>query len=142
MKKAISALAVAFAVFGLSVFQQGCQQGPSKAVDAAHNARNSLNWDGVYAGTIPAASGPGINVQLTLHTDETYELRYEYVDKPDIFTAKGSFKWADTGDIIKLDARDLPPYYKVSENFLIQLDMQGELITGSLADHYILRKIQ
>jgi uncharacterized lipoprotein NlpE involved in copper resistance len=100
-----------------------------------------VNWDGVYTGTIPAADAPGIKVQINLNLDETYEIRYEYIGKTGEFIDKGTFKWDQTGSTITLNATDMPPYYKVGENILIQLDMQGNLITGSLADQYVLRKI-
>jgi uncharacterized lipoprotein NlpE involved in copper resistance len=139
MKKKIwiFVLIAALVIFGLGACQSNSR---SQAIDAAHNSRNSVNWDGVYTGTIPAASAPGINVQIRLNLDETYEVWYQYIDRPDDFTEKGAFKWDQTGSIITLDTKDFPPYYKVGENILIQLDMQGNVITGSLADNYVLHK--
>jgi uncharacterized lipoprotein NlpE involved in copper resistance len=135
MYKVISFLTAALMVFVLG----GCQRA-DKAVDAAHNSRNSVNWEGVYTGTIPAADAEGINVTITLNTDETYEIRYEYIGKTGEFIDKGTFKWDQTGSIVTLNSTNMPPYYKVGENILIQLDMQGQLITGKLADQYVLRK--
>jgi uncharacterized lipoprotein NlpE involved in copper resistance len=136
MKKKFPVLAAILVIFALGA----CKSKESEAVDAAHNSRNSINWDGVYTGIIPAADGPGIKVQLVLRSDETYELRYEYIDKPGVFTSKGDFRWDESGSVITLDDREMPPYYKVGENILIQLDMQGKIITGNLADNYVLRK--
>jgi uncharacterized protein YuzE len=39
-----------------------------------------------------------------------------------------------------LDDGEIPPYYKVEENVLIQLDMDGEIITGDHANDYVLKK--
>jgi uncharacterized lipoprotein NlpE involved in copper resistance len=118
-----------------------CRSTQSTHVDT-HNSRISVDWEGVYAGIIPAADGPGIDVHIALNFDETFELHYEYLDKPGHgFTAKGAFSWDDTGNFITLDIRGVPPYYKVGENLLIQLDMEGRTITGKLADNYVLRKI-
>jgi len=106
-----------------------------------HNSRNSLDWAGVYTGTIPAADASGINVRLRLSQDETFVLQYEYLDKPNNqFNSTGSFKWDKKGSIITLQVKDMPPYYKVEENRLIQLDIKGKPITGDLADNYILTK--
>jgi uncharacterized lipoprotein NlpE involved in copper resistance len=116
------------------------QTAESEAIDAAHNSRNSLNWDGVYTGTIPAADGEGIDVRLTLNLDETYEIRYEYIGKSSGFTEKGNFTWDEDGAVVTLDSRDLPPHYRVGENMLTQLDMEGNEITGDLADNYLLHK--
>jgi uncharacterized lipoprotein NlpE involved in copper resistance len=137
MRKKILVLAAALAVFGLGACRSTSN---SQAVDAAHNSRNSVNWEGVYTGTIPAADGEGIKVELVLNLDETYEISYEYIGKPGIFTEKGAFKWDEAGGVITLDTGDMPPYYRVGENILIQLDMGGNAITGSLADNYVLRK--
>ena len=110
-------------------------------VDDPHSSKNSLDWEGVYTGTIPAARGPGINVRMLLNLDETFALRYEYLDRPDhVYLWTGPFKWDKTGYIITLNAKDVPVYYRVDENILTQLDMQGNPITGELADNYILRK--
>jgi uncharacterized lipoprotein NlpE involved in copper resistance len=108
----------------------------------AHNSRNSLDWAGVYTGTIPSASGTGINVRLTLSSDQNFALRYEYVDRPNSqYNYTGSFEWDKKGNTIKLNvAKELPPYYKVVENALIQLDMKGKDIKGNLADNYVLKK--
>jgi len=106
-----------------------------------HNSRISLDWDGVYTGTIPAADCPGINVRLKLNLDETFELTYDYIDRPGrSFANTGSFKWDDTGNIVNLEIAETPSYYRLGQNKLIQLDMQGNPITGKLADNYALTK--
>jgi uncharacterized lipoprotein NlpE involved in copper resistance len=139
MKKIIFVLIAAFVVFGLSACKQDSNR---RAIDAAHDSRNSVNWDGVYTGTIPAASAPGIDVRITLYPNETYEVQYEYIGKTGSFTDSGSFTWDETGSVITLDTAHLPSYYKVGEGILIQLDMRGNEITGNLAGAYILQKTQ
>lgn len=138
MKKIMFVLLAGFCAIGISA----CAS--SGAVDAAHNSRNSLNWDGVYAGMIPAADGPGINVEITLHPGETYELSYQYVDRGDArYTYDGSFKWDRNGNVItlnSLESENIPSHYRVGEDQLIQLDLKGKPITGELADNYILKK--
>jgi uncharacterized lipoprotein NlpE involved in copper resistance len=107
-----------------------------------HTTKLVIGWDGVYTGTIPSFSGMGINVLIMLNRDDTYMLRYTYVDRPQkIYTSKGSFKWDKTEEMITLKEKDLPPYYKVGENKLIQLDMNGKYITDDLAEGYVLKKI-
>jgi uncharacterized lipoprotein NlpE involved in copper resistance len=106
-----------------------------------HNSKDSLNWDGVYTGTIPSASGPGIDVRMRLNLNQSFELTYKYLDRPDgPFNWTGSFQWDKKGNIITLNIKDVPPYYAVAENRLIQLDMKGKPISGSLADNYVLTK--
>jgi uncharacterized lipoprotein NlpE involved in copper resistance len=117
-----------------------CSCATTKAPDT-HTSETSLDWPGVYSGIIPAADGPGIAVQIALNSDRTFVLQYRYIDRGDnVFTSEGTFAWDKTGGMVILDLENIPSYYKVEENRLIQLDMQGERITGALADHYVLGK--
>ena len=101
----------------------------------------SLDWAGVYTGTIPAADVEGINVRMKLNKDSTYELTYDYIGKPEnTFTFNGSFSWNDAGDTIHIEIADAPSYYKVAKNKLIQMDMAGNPITGNFANMYVLTK--
>jgi uncharacterized lipoprotein NlpE involved in copper resistance len=100
-----------------------------------------LDWEGIYTGTIPSASGPGIDVSIRLYKNLTYEMNYAYIDRPDgKYAWTGIFQWNNKGDVIKLGIDNAPPYYQVAEGKLIQLDMKGKLIKGKLADNYILTK--
>lgn|GEM_PF-2790411 len=108
-----------------------------------HNARTSLDWDGVYFGVIPAASAPGIEVTLTLHRNHTYVLHAHYIDRPaaDDLRSEGTFEWDETGMIVILSGReDGMGRFRVEENRVRLLDMEGNIITGDLADNYILEK--
>ncbi len=112
--------------------------------DSAHNSRNSLDWAGTYTGTTPCADCRGIETRLTLSYDETYELTTRYIGKSDsLFKKDGSFTWNETGSKIALDvdASSRPSEYLVQENRVIQLDMNGEQITGDLAGSYVLEKL-
>jgi hypothetical protein len=107
-----------------------------------HTSKIAASWDGVYTGIILSTSGIGIDVIIMLNRDDTYMLRYSYVSKPEkIHNSKGSFKWDKTEEIIILPVKELPPYYKVAQNKLIQLDLNGKYITDDLAEGYVLRKI-
>jgi uncharacterized lipoprotein NlpE involved in copper resistance len=108
-----------------------------------HTAESSLDWQGVYSGVTPAASGPGIAVQLTLNYNKTFVLRYQYIDRGEsVFTHQGKFTWDKTGQIVILKIENYPRYYKAVENGLIQLDMEGNIITGDHADQYRLEKLE
>ncbi|GMO57556.1 MAG: hypothetical protein Ta2A_03070 [Treponemataceae bacterium] len=140
MKKVILVLIAVFSLLGLDACKP--KNKADTAIDAAHNSRNSVNWDGVYRGVIPAADGPGINVEIVLRLDETYSIGYQYVDRgEESFTEAGTFQWNDAGSAIELDVKNMPPHYQVGENRLIQLDMSGEKITGDFADDYVLEKV-
>lgn len=113
----------------------------AKNVKDEHNAKNSLDYKGAYKGEIPAASASGIIVSVTL-SDSTYVKTMKYVGKGDqTFETKGKYKWNDAGNTITLlGETGEPDMYFVGENTLTMLDMEGNKITGDLADKYILRK--
>ena len=126
-----------------------CRSTPS--AETLPNSRDNLDWEGVYIGAIPSLSGPVINVSIRLNYDETFELIYEYMDRPEmryesmvrqdnIFNWEGSFTWNDTGNLIFLNVRDRTQLYRVAENTLIRLDMDGNEISDGFMDNYIFRK--
>jgi uncharacterized lipoprotein NlpE involved in copper resistance len=97
--------------------------------------------DGLYEGKLPTASGEGMEVKVTL-SGNTYKKSITYIGKSDeaIETA-GEFTWDNAGDsIITLFGEEAPNKYLVGENTLTHLDMDGNIITGDLADMYILKK--
>jgi len=128
-----------FLIILLSISLGACSStGSAKTAD---NSRTSLDWAGVYAGTIPAADGPGINVQITLRADESYSLVYNYVERQNNASENGTFSWNEAGNTITLKNTTFPPYYRVGEKHLLQLDMKGNVIKGKLADLYVLKKM-
>lgn len=112
----------------------------SKTADSAHNSRNSVDWAGSYQGTLPCADCPGIQTMLTLQEDGGYTLRTTYLERGDsVYTESGNFAWDENGGKITLDTDDRK--FQVGENRLFALDMEGNRITGKLADHYVLQKV-
>lgn len=102
-------------------------------VSEKHNAENSLDWSGTYQGIIPCADCPGIETQLTLKEDKTFELSVLYLDrekKPTV--TKGTFRFDATGNIITLDKAGNNTSYKVKEGSLAMLDGNKKEIEGAL----------
>jgi len=109
----------------------------------SHNSQNSLDWQGTYKGVTPCADCEGIETQITLNTDLTFVIRTKYLGKGDVKTLeeKGNFVWNKTGGNISLQGlKGRPSQYKVGENQLTQLDMEGKPISGALAEKYVLTK--
>jgi uncharacterized lipoprotein NlpE involved in copper resistance len=105
-----------------------------------HNARTSLDYEGTYTGNLPTASGMGMIVTITLDKDN-YVKSTKYTGKKGVYEEKGNYTWNTEGNTIILNGIvDAPNQYFVVENAIIQLDMSGSLITGELADRYILHK--
>jgi uncharacterized lipoprotein NlpE involved in copper resistance len=114
----------------------------SKAVEL-HNSQNALDWQGTYKGITPCADCEGIATEITLNKDLTFSLKTNYLGKGDgkTFKESGSFVWDKTGNTISLEGlKGSPSQYKVGENRLIQLDMEGKIISGQLAERYVLKK--
>ena len=110
------------------------------AVPDMHTAENALDYPGVYMGTIPAASGPGIKITLTLNKDKSFEMVSDYIDEKDaVFTEKGEY--VIDGNIITLNAKnEAPRYLKVEEGQVRMLDADRQVVTGALANDYILKQ--
>ena len=107
------------------------------------NSQTSLDWEGVYTGTLPCADCEGILTTLTLDKNLNYKRATTYLGKtitPHIET--GKFTWDKGGVTIYLQNADKsgPSRYLVGENHLKQLDMEGKIITGNMADLYQLHK--
>lgn len=111
----------------------------SLALPDESNAQNALDYQGTYTGVLPTASGEGMNVAITL-TDSTYTKEISYVGKKDKPITKGAYKWDASGTIITLEGAEKPNQYFVGENTLTQLDVDGNKITGDMANLYILTK--
>ncbi|MCG2417964.1 copper resistance protein NlpE [Aequorivita sp. F47161] len=115
----------------------------STVVDS-HNSETSLDWAGVYEGTTPCADCDGIKTVVELKDDKTYILSQTYLsdyeDKKAEIGETGTFTWDETGSKITLNIKNGTLKFKVGENQLTMLDLDGNVVTGDLADFYILKK--
>lgn len=146
-----------FIILTACIFITGCgngrknkttdQQEIQVAIPDMHNARNSLDYFGTYEGTLPCADCPGIKTVITLNQDGTYKMTTEYLDKGkgEKLETTGKYSWNDEGSKITLHSDPEGNHnrkYMVQENRLLQLDLEGNIITGDLADNYILKKTE
>lgn len=113
-----------------------------KEASDAHTSQNSLDWVGTYTGVIPCADCEGIETKITLKDNRNYQKFSVYLGKDSrAFSEAGQFEWNERGSRIGLMPKDgEPSEYKVGEGYLQMLSRQGEVITGELADRYILKK--
>jgi copper homeostasis protein (lipoprotein) len=114
----------------------------SQTIVDGHTSQNSIDWWGTYTGIIPCADCEGIKTTITLYREMTYSMTAVYLGKDENeFFQQGAFSWNDAGSIIVLaDAGGSVARFFVGENQLFQLDQEGNRITGSLADSYMLKK--
>jgi heat shock protein HslJ len=108
-----------------------------------HNAKISLDYIGMYQGVLPCADCDGIETLLSLEDETNYVLKTNYLGKNIKSTneVRGLYTWNEAGNTIILSGIEKAPNrYFVGENYLKQLDMNGNKIEGDLADKYVLQK--
>jgi uncharacterized lipoprotein NlpE involved in copper resistance len=98
-----------------------------------------------YVGTLPCADCEGIDVSLQLNKDSSYAMNLVYKGSGDDSTnndLKETGAWSIHGsDTLYLTASKgaVTKYFK-SDSELMQLDGEGNRMTGPVADNYILHK--
>lgn len=111
-----------------------------------HNAKNSLDYFGIYEGLTPCADCEGILVRVTIQKDETFALHTAYIKNgkevsPDDFT--GNYEWNEAGNTITLKStQDFPKQIFVAEGRIFLLDQEGKKIESPNAEYYILPQIE
>lgn len=119
------------------------QTSTNKKVDAdVISLKSTGDYIGTYKGILPCADCQGLITEIAINENTTFSMKTKYQGKGDkVFVRKGHFTWNKKRNIIVLtDIKNGPNQYFVGKNKLIQLDIYGEKITGSLADDYILSK--
>ena len=106
------------------------------------NVQDSLNYEGTYKGTLPCADCSGIETTITIDKNGNFTRTMKYMGKGDNneFKDSGTFQWDSTGTIIQFQNVEDPGMYLVGKDRLTALDMDGNIITGELAEYYVLPK--
>jgi uncharacterized lipoprotein NlpE involved in copper resistance len=139
----ILALLPLFVTFCNSDRESSSETVNESAPDPIHNSMNSLDWVGIYKGTLPCASCSSIKMEIVLNRDGTYQQTnvYQNGGESDAVISSGTFSWNESGSTITLNNAEKPNQFFVGENYLAKLDMDGNRVTGELADRYILEKL-
>lgn len=157
MKKVIIG---ALALSTLLIFSVSCKKVENKAVEIVNSMDSvgntlenvagdemgldmtdaTMQYFGIFEGTIPAASGPGIATTLTLNPDYTFTLVSKYLgEKPETFTDQGSYT-AEKG-IITLKMQDgTNKYFKIGQQEMMMLNDEMKPAEGDMAKNYILKQ--
>lgn len=140
--KSLIAFPIALFVFAATFMSCEAQKSATaNNLDPAHSAQNSLDYDGIYRGTIPCADCEGIKATVYLMRNNTFKTVYEYVGKVvEPFESTGKFTWNKEGNTVTLTSGNDKTSYFVGKNTLTQLDQNGKKMTGALASKYILSK--
>src|SRR6056297_3550744 len=100
------------------------------APDPIHNSMNSLDWAGIYKGTLPCASCRSIKMEIVLKRDGTYQQTnvYQNDEESDAVISSGTFSWNESGSTITLNNAEKPNQFFVGENYLTKLDIDGNRV--------------
>lgn len=125
-----------------STLSVGCVNN-QKSLAAKDNTENmeqlSVNISGMYSGNLPCVDCEAIATLLELNQDNSYILRYIYEGKSDDqFIKEG--KWSVRKNMLHLEGVDYQ--YKITADFLTQLDLSGNEIKGDLAEKYQLARVK
>lgn len=94
---------------------------------------------GTYTGMLPGADCPGIDVTLTLHSDTTFLMTYDYRERNTRFESKGKFS-IDGNLLTAVGPQNDSTFFRMEEGSLRMLDRQKEVITGKVEKMFILKK--
>ena len=101
---------------------------------------------GVYKGTLPCADCEGIDVTISINEDGSYEKSDQYITNQEVdqtlFKDKGMIDWNPEDSIVSLisTVEASKVKYKMGKNLLKALNIDGNEVTGTLAEKYILTK--
>ncbi|MDR0291508.1 MAG: copper resistance protein NlpE N-terminal domain-containing protein [Elusimicrobium sp.] len=119
-----------FAVFSCAVLLGACAAAPKNA------QQMNDEYAGAFSGVLPCADCAGINTELTLNPDNTYQLSETYLkDVPQTFGSEG--KWTPAADFktfeLKNSQNKEKEFYAFSgKNELKKLDINAKPIESDL----------
>lgn len=104
-------------------------------------AQSAADYVGTYEGVLPCASCEGIETTVVLRSDSTYVITTNYLgEESSNFEEEGNFT-ISMGNIVTLEGiTGGSNKYLIGENQLKHLDMEGNEITGALAEKYVLKR--
>lgn len=97
---------------------------------------------GSYQGTLPCADCPGIDYQISLYEDSTYQAITSYQGRGNNIAETTTGKWTQAADTILVQDGKTLRRFLAAPHQLTQLDGEGQVITGALASYYILKHVE
>ena len=120
----LSMLVFVFLALGFSSCQSVKHSDEIDEVVDIHTSQMSVNWAGIYTGILPSARGLEIDVQIIIYYDETYALRYHFLNPANggVVRRQGTFSWDAAGNSIILDTKEFLPRFRVGSNQMTQFE--------------------
>lgn len=119
-------------------------QGESMANSVEQTTGSTNKPLGVFQGTVPCSDCQGVETTLTLQDSLAFVLTLNYIGKlTDKVEISGTYTWEEGDTLIRLQGFDpdmLPTYYAIEKGAVLQLDLDGSKIDGTLKDQYRLIK--
>ncbi len=108
-------------------------------------SKNPDAWSGTYRGVLLCQGCEGIQTELTLNKNKTFDLITRKIGKGDlgVKALSGSFSWNKEGNTVLLSGinKEVQPWqYRYSENTLTQLDLTGNSYQNDNGEKYSLKK--
>ncbi|PKD21073.1 hypothetical protein APR41_11675 [Salegentibacter salinarum] len=108
------------------------------------SAKDSLDWAGVYEGFLPCEDCEGIETKIQIKENRDYALSQQFLgraaNEDNDLNETGKFEWDKQGNTISLGERE-KLYFKVSQNYLLQVFKDESKVIGDSAMKYRLTKI-
>lgn len=106
---------------------------------------DTLDWVGVYTGTVPNATDIGLEMKLSLNPSNTYDLVITHLRSNPKDNVKrefsGEIHWIDDSTTIELKEIDsLSNKFKIRPGQVDYLNPDATPNTGKLAEFYVLKK--
>lgn len=143
-KIALILIAVSILVLSCGSKSKNTSQTAEVILKEVETAENLFNWEGTYEGILPCADCEGIKTELTITNDREYILSIHYLTEKNDGpreSAEGKILWEENNiRLLGSGTFDSSSYFKVEKDQLRYLDVNGEEVTGELADKYILKK--
>lgn len=102
--------------------------------------KHSDSFNGTFTGITPCADCPGINTAIVFFPDGAFSEHLKYMERDSDFQDSG--KWIIKDSLITATyEKGNHRYFKViSDSTIKMLDGDGNEITGSIGDHYVLKR--
>lgn len=120
-----------------------CNDASTSGKSDADTLIHSDTFNGVYSGLTPCADCPGIKMQVNFSPDSIFYETLEYLERDTKISDTGRWKKADSLVTVEFPARPEKPHlqFKIMNDSAIRiLDASGNIITGPLEKHFILKK--
>jgi uncharacterized membrane protein len=129
-------------MLGACQFGSPNQHNESTPTAGTNNTPPSSKVLGSYLGTLPCADCPGIDYQLSLYNDSTFQSITAYQGRGNELTDITTGQWEQNGDTIYIIEDKSPKRFLFTDDNLTQLNSDGQLVTGALASYYILKRLE